>query len=195
MPYCGCAYIPLTILGLPAKETCAPLTQAWNQSYKWMCWTRDRSGIIYVLAPAPLKLQHAKIPPRSGNLITAQVSLHLYFGQITHSKWNALDLHLNQFQYYLALNLWKVTVNIEDDLFWKTGTDITWSPYDGNMYKLFTERLTFSAAQTVCREDGSHLAKILNAQQEKFLKNYIQKFVSKYSTYNSNKIYKWNFDS
>ena len=60
---------------------------------------------------------------------------------------------------------------------YQTGNNITWDPYDGNVYKLFTEPRSFSSAQMKCRTEGSHLAKVLDSEQEQFLLNYILKLV------------------
>ena len=67
-------------------------------------------------------------------------------------------------------------VKIYDNIY-RTGNDVSWAPYDGNLYKLFTERRSFSSAQAKCKAEGSHLAKILDSEQELFLKNYILKLV------------------
>ena len=63
-------------------------------------------------------------------------------------------------------------------IIYRTGNDVTWAPNDGNLYKLFTERQSFSSAQGRCKTEGSHLAKILDSEQEQFLKNYILKLVA-----------------
>lgn len=55
------------------------------------------------------------------------------------------------------------------------GIDPTWQQYDGNMYKFFTDSKTFDDAEAQCADDGGHLAKLLDSEQENFLKNYIKK--------------------
>ena len=69
----------------------------------------------------------------------------------------------------------KLDLYDELTLFFTSGVDPTWVPFEGNLYKFFETPRTQSAAEAECRTEGAHLAKILNQNQENFLKSYIMK--------------------
>ncbi|XP_077196633.1 C-type lectin lectoxin-Thr1-like [Paroedura picta] len=73
-----------------------------------------------------------------------------------------------------------------------------WTFYKGHCYGLFNEKLTWTDAETECRNLGGHLASIHSQEEMSHLSQYIRKFIQRYENvwigmYSPNKDQRWQW--